>query len=300
MASASIRRACPLLGTFVDITAGAGSACRDLDAAVDAAFAAVARVHRLMSFHDPASDVSCVNREAAARPVGVDPWTWRVLEAALDLNRRSNGAFDITVAPVLQRLGLLPPAGTGGTWACGPAPGDAIELLPGRRVRFLHPDTRIDLGGIAKGFAVDRAIETLRAHDAMSGLVDAGGDVAAFGPAPHTVHLRDPRDPSLLLGAIAIRDEALASSGGRFDPLASASVALPTVIDPQACAPAQTACGASVRAPTCMLADAFTKVVMIAGEAAGPLLDHFAAAALIVRPDGAIVVTPTWQAARAA
>ena len=300
MASASIRRACPLLGTFIDVTAVAGAACRDLAAAVDAAIAAVARVHRLMSFHDPASDVSRLNREAAAGPVAVDPWTWRVLDAALDLDRRSNGAFDITVAPVLQGLGLLPPAGNSGPRAGGPAPRDAIELLPDRRVRFRHPGTRIDLGGIAKGFAVDRAVETLRAHDTASALVDAGGDVGAFGPAPQTIHLRDPRDPSLVLGAVAIRDEALASSGGRFDPLGSAEVAVPAVIDPRTRTPAQAVCGASVRAPTCMLADALTKVVMIAGEAAGPLLDHFAAAALIVRPDGAIVVTPTWQAARAA
>ncbi|HLH92375.1 MAG TPA: FAD:protein FMN transferase [Xanthobacteraceae bacterium] len=300
MASASIRRACPLLGTFVDITAGAGPACRDLPAAVDAAMAAVARVHRLMSFHDPASDVSRLNRGAAAGPVSVDPWTWRVLEAALDLNRRSSGAFDVTFAPVLQALGLLPPTGNGWPRAGGPAPRDAIELLPDGDVRFHHPGTRIDLGGIAKGFAVDCAIEALRAHGAASGLVDAGGDIAAFGTAAQTIHLRDPRDPSLVLGAIAIRDEALASSGGRFDPLASAAAALPAVIDPQTRAPARTVCGASVRAPTCMLADALTKVVMIAGEAAGPLLEHFAAAALIVRPDDTILVTPTWQAARAA
>ena len=299
MASASIRRAAPLLGTFVDITA-AGSACRDLTLAVDAAIAAVARVHRLMSFHDPASDVGRLNRDAAAGPVAVDPWTWRVLDAALDLNRRSNGAFDITVAPVLQGLGLLPPIEDGGAPANRPAPRDAIDLLADRRVRFRHPGTRIDLGGIAKGFAVDRAVEVLRAHNATSGLVNAGGDVAAFGQDPQTIHLRDPRDAGRVMGKIDIRNEALASSGGRFDPLASPDVAPPAVIDPRACAPAQAAAGASVRAPTCILADALTKVVMISGEAAAPLLDDLAAAALIVRTDGEIVVTPAWQTRHAA
>lgn len=299
MASASIRRAAPLLGTFVDITA-AGSACCNLVAAVDAAIAAVEQVHRLMSFHDPASDVSRLNRDAHAGPVAVDPWTWRVLEAALDLNRRSNGAFDITIAPVLQRLGLLPPAEDGGVPASGPAPCDTIEMLTDRRVRFRHPGTRIDLGGIAKGFAVDCAVETLRTRNATSGLVNAGGDVAAFGQSPQTIHLRDPRDPGRLMGTIDIRNEALASSGSRFDPVASGDIAFPAAIDPQARAPARTVAGATVRAPTCILADGLTKVVMVAGETAAPLLDDLAAAALMVRHDGEIVVTPAWQASHAA
>jgi len=295
MASASVRRACPLLGTYVDISA-AGSDSRDLVSAVDAALAAVEKIHRLMSFHDPESDVSRLNREAALGSVAVDPWTWRVLDAAVDLHRRSNGAFDITVAPVLQDLGLLPSGEGRGEPAR--APPDTIELMSDRRVRFRHPGTRIDLGGIAKGFAVDRAVETLRMGNATSGLVNAGGDLAAFGPNAQTIHLRDPRDPTRSIGAVDIRDEALASTGGHFDPFASTEIAPSAVIDPQARAPARTI-GATVRAPTCLLADALTKVVMIEGEAAAALLDQFAAAALMVRADGEIVVTPSWQAIRA-
>src|SRR5262245_49914085 len=107
MASAEIRRARPLLGTFVEIAA-VGSDRSELDAAVEAAFAAIAKVHRLMSFHEPASDVSRLNRAAAMRPVRVEAWTWDVIAAAVDLNRRSHGAFDIAVAPLLQDAGLLP------------------------------------------------------------------------------------------------------------------------------------------------------------------------------------------------
>ncbi len=149
-----MRRARPLLGTVVEIAAAGGP---DLDAAVEAAFAAVERVHRLMSFHDPASDVSRLNRDAGIRPVPVDAWTHEVIATAIDLQRGSNGAFDITVAPALQRLGLLP-ALDGRPAAEGRAAGDAIALLPGGLVRFRDPATRIDVGGIAKGFAVDRAV----------------------------------------------------------------------------------------------------------------------------------------------
>src|ERR1700724_1647872 len=274
MAFDSVRRARPLLGTYVEIAA-TGATAPELDAAVDAAFATVERVHRLMSFHDPASDVSRLNRDAATRPVAVDAWTWEVLSTAVDLNRRSHGAFDIMVAPTLQALGLLPQL-DGHPECSGALPAqDAIDLCAHRRVRFRDPGARIDLGGIAKGFAVDRAIETLRSNRVASALVNAGGDLAAFGPAPQTIHLRDPRDPPRSLGAIDVCDEALASSGGRFDPIVAADATPPAVIDPQARAPVQAHKGATVRAPICTLADALTKVVMVAGEAALPLLDQF-------------------------
>ena len=109
MATASdrVRRARPLLGTFVEIEV-AGSAKSGVNAAIDAAFEAVASVHRLMSFHEPDSDVSRLNREASVRPVSVHAWTYRVLEAAVEMHRRSNGMFDIAVAPTLQAMGLLP------------------------------------------------------------------------------------------------------------------------------------------------------------------------------------------------
>src|SRR5215831_17921835 len=123
----SLRRARPLLGTFVEIAAS-GAASADLEVAVEAAFGAVARVHRLMGFHDPASDVSRLNREAKARAVAVDPWTFEVLAIAQDLHQRSGGIFDIAVAPVLQHLGLLPAAEHDGD---EPGVCNAIDLLPG-------------------------------------------------------------------------------------------------------------------------------------------------------------------------
>jgi FAD:protein FMN transferase len=131
-----------------------------MEAAMEAAFAAIGAVHRLMSFHDEGSDVSRLNRGAYEAAIRVHPWTFEVLEIALDLHSRSNGIFDIRIAPALQKLGLLPYHG--GDLA-GEAPRisghGGIELLAGQRVRFRDRATQIDLGGIAKGFAVDRAID---------------------------------------------------------------------------------------------------------------------------------------------
>src|ERR1700681_90849 len=154
----SIRRAKPLLGTFVEIQAsGAGKA--DLNAGIDAAFDAVAKVHRLMSFHEPDSDVSRLNQFACSHPVSVDPWTYEVLRMAMDLHFRSKGAFDITIAPVLQSLGLLPGSGEGSPSVRQARSSHQVELLGDKMLRFARPGIRIDLGGIAKGFAVDRALD---------------------------------------------------------------------------------------------------------------------------------------------
>jgi len=163
----SVRRARPLLGTFVEITAShvsladaslpdaslAVGSLAELEAAVEEAFEAVARVHRVMSFHDPASDLSRLNREAGTNPVAVDAWTFEVLEIAVGLNRHSAGVFDINVAPALQALGLLPGVRQYQVQhqvqdSASRRIEDAIELLPGFQVRFRQPCVKIDLGGI--------------------------------------------------------------------------------------------------------------------------------------------------------
>lgn len=180
------------MGTFVEIGAW-GATSSAVHAAIDAAFDGVADVHRLMSFHDPASDLSRLNREAGTRPVTVHPWTLAVLRAALELHDASGGIFDVTVAPVLQGLGRLP--GQAGDWAprAHLDAGPGIEVLPDRRVQFRHPGVAVDLGGIAKGFAVDRALEILRERGMTRGLVNAGGDLAAFGGPGEFIAIRDPR-----------------------------------------------------------------------------------------------------------
>ena len=286
-----LRRARPLIGTFVEISAS-GAASADMEDAIEAAFGAVARVHRLMSFHDRGSDVSRLNRKAKAGAVAVDPWTFEVLAIAQDLHRRSGGAFDIAVAPVLQDLGFLPATERheGALGKCY-----AIDLLPGCRVRFRDPGVRIDLGGIAKGFAVDRAVAVLSEHRLPQGLVNAGGDVAAFGPSPQLIYIRDPRDPLRLLGAVALVNEALASSAASSDPIQPLQPTRSAIIDPRRRCVVSAVKGASVRAPSCMLADALTKVAMIEGEAAATLLEDCDASALIVLGDGDVRVSSNWH-----
>ncbi|HXJ84483.1 MAG TPA: FAD:protein FMN transferase [Candidatus Methylomirabilis sp.] len=294
----SVRRARPLLGTFVDVAASGGPR-RVLEAAIESAFDAIAEIHRLMSVHVRTSDVSRLNRDAATRAVCVHPSTYRVLEMARDLHRRSAGTFDVAIAPAMEAHGLFPASAEvrrrGPHVICG---GESIELLSGQRVRFHDPGVRIDLGGIAKGFAVDRALDALRRHGASQGLVNAGGDLAAFGPEVQTVHLRDPRDPSRVLCRIALRDGALASTGGRLDPSVTAHAGAVPVIDPRRGRPVDGIAGATVRASSCLVADALTKVVVVGGESALGVLDHYGASALLVARDGSLRVTSDWPEAR--
>jgi len=291
----NIRRLRPLLGTFVEV-AVAGAAVADMEAAVEAAFAAIGTVHRLMSFHDEESDVGRLNRGAFEAATSVHRWTFQVLEAALDIHRRSNGLFDIRIAPALQQLGLLPyHAGDLAHDAALTSGHGEIELLAGDRVRFGGRATRIDLGGIAKGFAVDRAIDVLRLLGMPSGLVNAGGDLAAFGPRGLMVRVRDPGHPSRVLCQIELRDEAVASSGPQFNPLQSLDVNCPAVIDPASGEPVRAVIGATVRAPSCLFADTLTNVVMAGGPSAAPLLRQFDAGALFVSVEGEIYITPEWR-----
>jgi thiamine biosynthesis lipoprotein len=154
---------------------------------------------------------------------------------------------------------------------------------------------KIDLGGIAKGYAVDRAVEVLQRRGIMGGIVNAGGDLRAFGPRSHAVDIRDPRRPDRAIFRVALRDGAMASSAGRFDPVRSPHALPSAVIDPMTAMPAQSVSGATVCAPTCMIADALTKVVMNAGENAGTVLEHYGADALFVSSHGDAHMTANWK-----
>jgi len=265
-----MKRARPLLGTYVEIEV-AGLAEPALTRAIDAAFGAIARVHRLMSFHDGESDVSRLNRYAASEPVIVDGWTAKVLEKARILFDASGGLFDCAVGHELMRSGRLPSQGLGhvesGSFA-------AVELLSDNRVRFSAP-IAIDLGGIAKGFAVDRAIVTLRAHGVREALVNAGGDMRAMGKTARTIHIRCPGLDGRAVQAGLLRNAAIATSE-----------AAATVMKQRARLPAPGSHHAySVVAPTCLLADALTKVLVQTQDAHAGYFARFGAIAFVTSAD---------------
>lgn len=251
------RRAQPLLGTLVDITV-AGHPLAEADAAIDAAFAEVRRLHGLLGSHDPGNALAQLNATAHRHPVRPEADLRTVLAAALHFALASDGAFDPCVGATLESLGRLPrhadPCAAGGCWR-------DIQLDSDGAVHF-HRPLRIDLGGIAKGYAVDRAIAVLAAHGIGRALVNAGGDLRALGPDPWAVHLRDPGDPGRVGEALELRGRALATSASYFSRNDEHTAS--DLIRPGTGNPDTGNLSVSVEASDCLTADALTKVVLFA------------------------------------
>ena len=262
-----MERAQPWLGTLVEIRAEGTESV--LARAVEEAFAAVAKVHRLMSYHEPDSDLSRLNREAAWAPVGVDPWTYAVIERALWISVISDGAFDCAVAPVLEREGFLPGAHVRPHQGWGNS--RSVRLLGEGRIRFLRP-ALLDLGGIAKGFAVDKAVEALTQAGVEQGVVNAGGDLRVFGSREEAIHVRDPAAPERLILIGMIGAAAVATSSGYFSRRETESGARTPLVDPRSGELRDLRESVSVIAHDCMTADALTKVAALRGTEADAVL----------------------------
>ncbi len=279
-----VRRCRPLLGAFVEIQAF-GTDAADLESAVNTAFVAITQVHRLMSFHDAESDVSRMNRDASQKRVHVHPWTWRVLESANEFSRNTDGIFDVTIAGQLVKGNYLPDYGARfgkGSWR------DIILEAVGH-VRFRCP-LLIDFGGIAKGFAVDRAVEILRKR-VTAGIVNAGGDLRVFGSTSQLVHIRHPKQPNRAAGAVRLRGRAIGTSGTYFARRKHHRCYLSPMLDARTGRAACDLISVTVGAANCMTADALTKVVFAMRERAAPLLARYSADALLLEQNG----SPTWM-----
>lgn len=272
-------RARPLLGTRVDISVD-GIPGPVANAAIDAGFAAITDVHRLMSFHEPDSDVSRLNRAAATGPVEVDPRTYAVIAFAQELAAASGGVFDIAIGARLVAWRYLP-------MPDAPAPDPAatgrdIVLEDGNRVRFARP-LWIDLGGIAKGYAVDLALKAMAPPADVQCVINAGGDLRVAGPRPERIALRVPGETLAkeAIPAIEIVGGSLASSSGSEHAREHRGLTVGPHVDGVSGGSASTKRFVSVTAEDCMTADALTKVVMATGVGSEPVLRRYGAAAYI-------------------
>lgn len=237
-----IKRAQPLLGTFVEITANSSSKI-NLALAVDAAFTRISSLQALLSRFDPQSDVSRLNTHAHLAAVHVSSETYSVLSFSEKMHKFSDGAFDIVAPYSLQSK-------TGGS-------ANEVQLLSDNRVVFLQP-LKIDLGGIAKGFAVDCAIETLRQHGVESALVNAGGDLRAYGKMSRKIWVRSPGLDSEKVSLCTLSFGAIATSATYFLDRSPNDMGIANVTNGEFWNEQQSI---SVLAQTCMVADALTKVV---------------------------------------
>ena len=233
-----------------------------------------------MSFHRPHSDVSRLNAGALERAVTVDPDTFTVLRHALDMSRASDGAFDITVGGALVALRRLPQPPSrhlpdpAATWR-------EIELIGPDSVRF-HRPLWVDLGGIAKGYAVDCGIRRVATEEAIGWCVNAGGDLRVSGPASRQVVLDNQLGDASLLAVVELRDASLASSGGLRSAPPQAAAGPPIHGVTRASLDGNTF--VSVVAAEAVIADALTKVVFAQPDRAAAALREFGATAYFHHP----------------
>lgn len=237
-----VRRAQPWLGTIVSIEIVPDGAPEHGAPAFDRAFAAVARVHAAMSAHEARSDIARFNAARCGEAVGCDPWTIRVLHLAARLAQASGGLFDV---------------------ALGSAAGAAYRTLGARHVIKVAAGSRVDLGGIAKGYAVDRAVAALRACGVRRGLVNAGGDLRAFGTGVWPVEVRGVGlRLALERGAVATSQYRDGRTPYHDDALIVPASRAVHAIDRTV----------TVAAPRCVFADALTKIVALSGDARHPVV----------------------------
>lgn len=232
-----VRRAQPWLGTMVEL---AVVDSLHAHAQLDLGFAAIARVHQAMSPMLPDSDIGRFHTSEPGASLHCDPWTITVLQIAKTFARRTQNAFDVSLG-----------SGHLGWSVC-----DAY-------LQKNQANVRLDLGGIAKGFAVDRAVTALQSAGAGDGWVNAGGDMAVFGAAELPVHVRLPSAPGQPLPLVLLQDGAIATS------VLTQYPGLPAPLHPVV----------TVAAPQCVWADALTKIVGIQGIASRPLLAEYHACA---------------------
>jgi thiamine biosynthesis lipoprotein len=267
--------------------------------ASQAAYARIKQLDRLLSHFDPDSELSRVARDAVpGQPVPVSSELFTVLSHAESASTRSGGAFDVTVGPLMdlwrttRRRQRLPDAAT--LAQARQLVGHHLLRLDEQRqtVAFEKRGMRLDLGGIAKGFAADEALRVLKTHGIDRALIDAGGDIVVGSPPPGAAGWKigiAPLDapegePQRFL---TLANAAVATSGDAAQYIEIDGVRYSHLIDPQTGLGVTTRSSVTVVAPDGITADAWASAVSVLGPARGlkRLESIEAAAAFIVVSD---------------
>jgi len=253
-----------------------GSDLAELQQAVNDALDEVDRVDRLLSHYRESSPLSRLNREAARGPVAVEPELVDLLALCSRWSLDSEGAFDVTVGPLMKAWGFFRDEGR--------VPDErqlqaALAVVGYRHVvvdrehgtvRFDRPGVELDLGGIGKGYAVDRVVEGLRRRGIASALVNLGGSsIYGLGSPPGAaaweVGVQDPSDPAREALRVSLRNRALSVSGGYARSFEKDGVTYAHVMDPRTGRPVQGVLSVAVLSAGATDGDALDNVFFVQG-----------------------------------
>ena len=270
------RRSCRAMGTAFEIIVYGEDTVANLEAAAEEALEEVRQLDEQLSLYVDTSDVRWINANAANEPVKVEPGLFSLLETAVQYHEETEGAFDITVGPLIRAWGFF--AGDGRV----PADEEVGSILASigtkhldldsesRTIAFDTAGVEIDLGGIAKGYGVDCAAGVLRKCSIESALINGGtSTVYAIGSPPGQdeweVRVRDPKDPERTIDTVRLKDAALSTSGSyeKFFKLDDRLYC--HIIDPRSGYPVERMLSATAVAQTATASDALSTAFFILG-----------------------------------
>jgi FAD:protein FMN transferase len=243
---------------------------------VDEAFDGVDRIDRLMSHYKPDSPLSRINREADRHPVAVPQELFDFIAEAMRYHRESGGTFDITVGPLMKAWGFFRgegrlPSESELAGARRHVGGAHLTLDPAlRTIAFDEAGVELDLGGIAKGYAVDRVAELLKRREVAAALISAGGStIYALGSPPTapawTVMLQDPTDSRKTAFTLGLKDRALSIAGSSEKSFEADGVRYSHIMDPRTGRPAQGVLSVAVLTTTGTAGDALDDAFYVLG-----------------------------------
>ncbi|MBS1126153.1 MAG: hypothetical protein H6Q93_142 [Nitrospirae bacterium] len=295
-----------LLDTFVTITVVAAS--QDMaDKAIEDAFNVIEKFGDLVNFYSDKSELSAINRNAGIREVRVSPETLDIIEKALFVSEKSGGAFDPTIGPEIKLWDFLKKV--------KPSDAEIRKNLPlvnykniiidrTKSTVFLsRRDMLLDLGGIAKGFAADLAVQSLKQKGISSGLVAVAGDIKAFGlkpdKKPWIVGIKNPRQKSNddeIIARVPLSDKAISTSGDYERYFIMDGKRFHHLLIPKSGYPANTCQSVSVIADQGVMTDAFSTAFFVLGPERGlGLAKEMGMDVMIIDSKGALHTTPGLQ-----
>lgn len=295
-----VTQARPAMGTTFTLRLYVNDQAQGHDAA-EAAFEEIERVEEALSHYRPTSEISRINRLAATPPgIVTDAETFALLARAQAFSRQSDGAFDITVGPLMQAWGFFRGRGhypSAAELATAQASTGWRHVTLDDTRRSLRTDRAgmsLDLGGIGKGYALDRAAAVLRAAGVTSALLDAGSSsLYAIGAPPDTdgwlIQIPDDTDATRTIAHVRLRDASLSTSGTQQQFFTMNGRRYSHIIDPRTGHPVEGMSQVTLLAPNATDSDALTKVAFVMGPERAPnVLAHTpGTAALFIRDTSA-------------
>ena len=266
---ACVTRAQYLMGTVVTITAY-GESRAHANEAISRAFDEMRRVDEMMSLYKPESDVSRLNRAAGREAIGVDSSVIEIIEHARSFTLATEGTFDISIEPLMELWGFR------SQQSPHEMPTDtqirnALETVgmkhvvvecAAQRAGLLNRHARIDLGGIAVGYSVDRAVEALRRAGVERAFINHSGDAYALGAPPERdgweIGIPDPSCPSEMIATFRLHDRAASTSGNYEKYVTIDDSRVGHILDPHTGRPGRALLSATLLAPTALEADALS------------------------------------------